>query len=400
MKVNQFTAPANVMNKKDKLDEMGSNNKPDHAQDKQNDVLSMSSNHKLLIGAKSLMAALNQQLSVNSSFSFSSSKQQSISVDVETGSILDKIDVEPISFDFEAVAKNVMDFVSGAIYGAKSGGADDAKLNLMMQQAREGIDKGFDMAREELGSMDMLTSDVEQGIDKSYDLIQQGMNDLDKSLFGKESATTPQVSSRAIELSEVETGSIDIQTRDGDKISISFGQSAQLSQSQSVSNDSKHTEISTSHGQSFNLTVEGDLNDDELEAISSLVGDMAQLADDFFSGNVEQAWQQANELGFDSQQIVSFAYDFKEVKQLAITEHYATVKENGDQSSNNPIATLSPYVKGLDDVMKAGESLFAGDNVKQLINDVANKQLDLMDQMVSKTLDSFNDFNQKILNSL
>jgi hypothetical protein len=36
-----------------------------------------------------------------------------------------------------------MEFVSGVIKGAQSGGASDDKLNEMLAQAREGVDMGF-----------------------------------------------------------------------------------------------------------------------------------------------------------------------------------------------------------------------------------------------------------------
>jgi len=351
-------------------------------------------NNRLMIGAKSLMSALNQELKFGGKMDFQSSLSESFSISTESGSILDKIDVEPISFDFEEVAKNVLDFVSKTIQGAKNGGASDEKLEEMFAQAREGVDMGFAQARQELGDMDMLSDDVKEGMDRSYDLIGSGINDLEDSLFGKAENETgiaqSNVISRELGMQETEQGSISIKTRDGDDINISFGRSTSLAQSQSVSDNGYSSQTSYSRSQSFSIEVNGDLNDEELKAINELVGDISGLADEFFNGDVQKAFEQASELGFDASQIAQFSLDFKEVKQVAVREHYAP------SQAQSPIATIAPYMKDLNDVMNNGSSLFSQDNLKQLMQDVAQEQLNMMDDLLSKSAIDFSNFNNQL----
>jgi len=351
-------------------------------------------NNRLLIGAKSLMSALNKELKLGGKLEFHSSINESVSIKLEGGSILDKIDIEPISFDFEEVAKNVMDFVGKAISGARDAGASDDKLAEMFAQAREGVDMGFEQARQELGDMDMLTDDVKEGMDRSYGLIQEGIDGLEDDIFNKPTASaTPNVIARELGLQESEQGSISIKTRDGDDINISFGSTTTLAQSQSSTDNGYSSETSYSRSQSFSIEVNGDLDDDELKAINSLVEDISGLADEFFNGDVQKAFEQATELGFDAGQIAQFSLDFKEVKQVAVREHYAP----GQTAS--PIATLAPYVKDLNDVMESGESLFAKDNLKQLMQDIAQQQVDALDDMLNKSAIDFTNFNQKLIDA-
>ena len=351
-------------------------------------------NNRLLIGAKSLMSALNKELKLGGKLEFHSSINESVSIKLEGGSILDKIDIEPISFDFEEVAKNVMDFVGKAISGARDAGASDDKLAEMFAQAREGVDMGFEQARQELGDMDMLTDDVKEGMDRSYGLIQEGIDGLEADIFNKPTASAiPNVIARELGLQESEQGSISIKTRDGDDINISFGSTTTLAQSQSSTDNGYSSETSYSRSQSFSIEVNGDLDDDELKAINSLVEDISGLADEFFNGDVQKAFEQATELGFDADQIAQFSLDFKEVKQVAVREHYAP----GQTAS--PIATLAPYVKDLNDVMESGESLFAKDNLKQLMQDIAQQQVDALDDMLNKSAIDFTNFNQKLIDA-
>ena len=128
--------------------------------------------------------------------------------------------------------------------------------------------------------------------------------------------------------------------------------------------------------------------------MTSLVKDISQLADEFFNGDVEKAWQQAQELGFDDQEIAQFSFDFKEVKQVAIVEHYS------QGSNESPIATISPYIKDLNSIAKQADGLFDNDNLKQLMNDVADQQVKLIEGLQASATQGFNDFNQQLLNAL
>ena len=356
-------------------------------------TVTFDTNQKLMIGAKTLLASLNQQLSIDSSFSYELHSSKTINIQEGKGANLDIIEIKPFEFDFEAVAKNVMDFVSGIIIGAQASGASDDKLNELLSQARSGIDQGFSQARDELKGFDIYTKELEQGIDKSYQLIQDSMTDLEQQLFSPQ-ASSINVSEQQLDLFEDEQASIAITTKDGDEININFSRFTSLSQRQSIVDGENSKNIEFNQYQSFSFQVEGTLDKEELKAVSNLIKDITKLADKFFNGDVEKAWQQAQELGFDDQQIAQFSFDFKEVKQISVIEHYS------QGSKDSPIATLAPYAKDLAAIFKQSDALFEGENLKKLMNDVAQQQIELMDGLVTvNKAQNFNDFNQRFLNS-
>jgi len=393
MKIQQPAPPVNqtlIQKKPTEHDSVEQPSAEPASQDKIKD-LGLGVNQQLYIGAKSLMAALNRELKLDGSFSFSSSHSESISTKTESSPLLDKIEIEPISFDFEEVAKNVLDFVSSVIQGAKDSGASDEKLNEMFEQAKAGVDMGFEQAREELGGMNMLTDDVEQGMAKSYDLIHGGIDDLHDSMFNPPLSNP--VVSQSLAMSEQEQGSISITTRDGDEISINFQNDTSLGYSQSSADGYLVTEMSLSKSNSFSFEVHGSLDKEELQSVSNLVKDISKLADEFFNGDVEKAWQQANTLDFDQSQIAQYALDFKEVKQVAIAQTYAA------DNNTSPIATLSPYMKDLNQLMDQGQELFSGDNLKQMMEEIAQQQVALIDDLVDKSSEDFSQFNQQLLDA-
>lgn len=390
MKINQPVAHSNQQVKPNKKSDASDSTTKEVAPRENLKEVALGRHQQLYIGAKSLMASLNKELKLDGSFSFSHKSSVNITTETDSSSILDKIDIEPMSFDFEAVAKNVLDFVSGVINQAKEGGASEEKLEAMFAQAREGVDMGFEQARAELGDMNMLNDDVVTGMDKSYELIHGGIDELHQSLFNPKAEMN--LVSQDLSMSEQERGNIEIKTVDGDSINISFGQSMAMSQSQSQSNNGLSTTLNFSQERSFSFEVNGDLDEAELQSVSALVSDISRLADSFFGGDIEKAWQQANQLDFDQSQIAQYAFDFQEVKQVAITQNYTSNNES-------PIATLSPYVKGLEQVMDQGQELFDKDNLKDFMREIAQQQIDLIDDLVGQSSEAFVDFNQQILDA-
>ena len=56
-------------------------------------------------------------------------------------------------FDFEEVARNVLNFVGGAIKNAQGKGADDEALLSLFEQATSGVLKGIDLAKKDLAGI-------------------------------------------------------------------------------------------------------------------------------------------------------------------------------------------------------------------------------------------------------
>ena len=130
------------------------------------------------------------------------------------------------TFDFEKIAANVMKFVGGVIRGAAINGADNQKLSGFFEQAREGVQKGFAMARKELKGF--MTDELEQGIKNSETLIEEKMTQLEDEMFGR----NERISVTAMSYSESRTSDLEIRTKEGDRVSITFGSQQSLNYTQ------------------------------------------------------------------------------------------------------------------------------------------------------------------------
>jgi hypothetical protein len=337
-------------------------------------------------------------------------------------------------FDFSEVAKNVLSFVEKAMMKAKGDGADNDMLQGMMDKARKGVEDGFAQAREELGSMGEIDDEVEEGINKSYDTIQNGLNGLENKLFGREQVGELSVSAAALDYSLEKSSSITIKTNDGDTVSINFAEamryqaSAMNASYSGVNEDGSATEMqyaqtseSRYHAVGFSFSVEGELDEDEKEAISALVQDVSKLADEFFNGDLDKAFKQATELGFDESELSGFSLQMTRVEKISVAQAYQQVAQYEDgekpnrgntehpEQSNRPdqnigqmIKPVANYLKGLMEFLEeAREKLNDSNDLQSLVTESVTKYLEFKGEGdISTALERFAAFNQRILGTL
>lgn len=198
-------------------------------------------------------------------------------------------------FDFEEVAKNVMRFVGGVIQSAADSGADDDKLNSLFSQARDGVSRGIAMAEKDLAGM--MNDEISEGIASSRDLIEERLSSLENRIFNPLSAVSESVST-SVNASDEKSGGLLVRTKDGDEVTITFENVQQLSigaqSTQSINQSEQDGETSSSLTQEssayfqmyersgISFSVQGELDEGELDAIADLVGNTKDLADTFF----------------------------------------------------------------------------------------------------------------------
>jgi len=246
-------------------------------------------------------------------------------------------------FTPEKVSERILGFVSGRILSEQ----DKDKQAELMSQAREGIERGFDEAKEILESLDVLNGKVKDDISSTYDLIQQGLGRLEDQMNGvvsdeleteQEASGQVQQASMQNSYSRNENTQIEIITNDGDKILIDVfkQQSAQSSQSYSRNDEgmaySESRNISASTGLSYQ--VQGELDEDEQKAIDDLLKDVARVSDSFFSGKVQNAFDLAVKMDFDSEELTRFSLNmnYQETRQVAIST-YNNVQAQPDREA-------------------------------------------------------------------
>ncbi len=100
---------------------------------------------------------------------------------------------------------------------------------------------------------------------------------------------------------------LDISTQEGDRVQIRFrSREGYVSQTSAGATGGERNVYAFSSGK-IEISVDGELNEDELAAIGELVNKVETLANDFFAGDVQKAFESAASLGFDATQIASFA---------------------------------------------------------------------------------------------
>lgn len=367
-------------------------------------------------------------------------------------------------FDFEEIAKNVLNFVGGAIKNAQNKGADDSELNELFDQASSGVLKGIKLAERDLAGF--LNEEIANGISQSKSLIEDGIANLKREIFSPQTldlqeSTKALVDTSSVSYEKQESGELSIRTRDGDRVNITFEdiQQFEFSQKQvqqltqgtkqdeksavpeSVENDSASLvtpetiipavnaadESNLIVGQedneqsninikeqravfyqesSFSFSVKGELDEDELKAIGQLVADTNELAEEFFNGDIETAFKQALELGYDEQELSSFALQLTKVENTQVIKAYETVSRfDEDSVDSDPAKAVKPVADYLDKLLNVldGSRLQLEDSksYENVINELINKLgEDVATPDLISAINRFNEFNQKLVDNL
>ncbi|MGZ8068197.1 DUF5610 domain-containing protein [Aeromonas salmonicida] len=284
-------------------------------------------------------------------------------------------------FDFQSVADNVLQFITGRLGAARADGKSDDDLTEMMEQARKGVDMGFGAAREQLGDWATENEDIKTGIDQSYKLIQDGLEEFEKEFFGKVSTTEM----GAAEMASRQQGYLEIQTKDGDKVVLRFNDSWQVKSENSESG----SQFSLKSSQSFSFSLEGDLSSDEMDSIGKLIKGIDDLAGNFFSGNFEDLLKKAGELKLNDSQLASYSLKLKQSVKLSQTYQ-------GASSLQDLLKPLADYLPKLNQVQQQADTLLPESQQQALTPAV----LAARGQNEPAQVNSFTSFNQRMLEAL
>lgn len=329
-------------------------------------------------------------------------------------------------FDFEKVAKNVMRFVGGVIRGAADGGASDEKLNGLFSQAREGVSRGFAMAEKDLAGF--MNEELENGISKSRELIDTGIDDLETDIFnrqGVENGNVARVSTlAAASVSNEQSGQLSIRTKDGDEVTFSFEslQSFQASQqtsfqTQSISDgsgDGAITNVSAQQTTAFeyyersgiSFSLKGELDEAEMKSIADLVGQVQDLADTFYKGDVDKAFEEALSLGFDDKELVGYALQLNRSTQTDVLKAYENIQhynEYKDERSQygNVVSPVSQYLEKMMNTFENAETTLASnEDYNALIAGLISNMEDVQVPDLISAINRFHTFNQTLLDGL
>lgn len=331
-------------------------------------------------------------------------------------------------FDFEEVAKNVLNFVGGAIKSAKMNGGDEEELTSMFEQATAGVLKGVEMARKDLAGF--MDEEIDDGINKSVDLIRSGIEQLREEVFGNnDSAEAISSLERSASYSRSESGEIEITTRDGDIVTINFEDAQRLelnqqfiaSQQRSPSEDNRNeSEASTKSSNSsasetlsffqrsgMSFSIDGELDNEEKQAIADLVENVKGLADSFYADDVEGAFNRALELGFNDEELAGYALQLQKTESVQIAQSYGAVSRyTGDdtEQESNKDKQIRPIADYLQDMMSsmqnATQRLSSQNDLDSLVTGLMSKVGTVSTDELVDAINQFNSFNKRVLETI
>jgi phosphoglycolate phosphatase-like HAD superfamily hydrolase len=251
--------------------------------------------------------------------------------------------LDPAEFTPEKVSDRILNFIDLAIKRAENNGADSSELEKMREQARAGVEDGYNKAYDMLEGLGLMEGKVKEDVEKTYELLQQGLGRMDRGeplILAEEAEDSESLGVMA--QAESRSLSLQIQTRDGDTVTIDLQRSSS-SASLAYEGNSEEGRFSVNLQQrqsefSFQYQVDGSLDKDEEQAIKDLLKDIDKLSDDFFAGNTPDLLKTALKNGFDSEELSSFNLQMSHHLSRIAASAYQQVDQM-DQPNNRRPAT-------------------------------------------------------------
>ncbi|OHC19806.1 MAG: hypothetical protein A3J71_07880 [Pseudomonadales bacterium RIFCSPHIGHO2_02_FULL_60_43] len=311
----------------------------------------------------------------------------------------------------EKVAGRILGFIEQRLQSEQAAGADPSKLKGLLEQARSGVEKGFAEARKILDGMGVLQGKVASDIDDTYQKIQDGFSDLDKR-FNPDAALVEGSTNIAAYserfAAQAETFDMEVTTRDGDRLRISIAQaSANWSQSGVVASSNGNGSSVVASSQSGNLqigawqvSVEGELDDEERAALEKLFGQVQDLSNKFYAGDLSGAFDRAMALDMDGEQLASMSLRLTQTTMRQATDAYSAVAQDGGQAASAVNSSLIDYAQGLLDALRSANQVAEEGTAKTSLLDMLKGGFSLDERFDSGRLDKAEQLNSRLLDGL
>ncbi|SEP78314.1 hypothetical protein SAMN05421693_1062 [Ectothiorhodospira magna] len=236
----------------------------------------------------------------------------------------------------EKVADRITQFVEMGLANARARGASEAQLQSMHNSAIKGAERGFREARDILEGLNLLNGHIAEQVDETERLTFKGLAALAPNGQGQLSSMSHlSVMQR---YSRAESLEMTLTTREGDKVTIQFQSATDIQARGGMHSDGNQSmqwlDVSRAEQSGYRFSVQGNLNAQELEAIENLVRDVSNLANEFFNGDVQKAFDMIPDLRFDSSQLASMDLRMTRVEQYSAAARYQQTQqiEDGEQS--------------------------------------------------------------------
>lgn len=255
-------------------------------------------------------------------------------------------------FSPQAVADRIVGFVANHLAREKAAGASEERLQSLYQQALKGVEKGLREGRDIIMAHGLFSGDTKDTFYQTVNRIADGLQQLGESMFNMNLDKAQNTASTAVEARRTQVQversrsfEMEVVTQEGDRVKI------QVNSGQSFASD--HATFSNRNGNgvsqraealdarfssydNLSFSVEGDLNEQEMAALNDLFGQVNRVADTFYGGDVEAAFNQAMDVGMNPEQLASFAVNMNQAETVAVRDVYVSVQNMAGLDRANP----------------------------------------------------------------
>lgn len=265
----------------------------------------------------------------------------------------------------DKVANRLLSFIEQRLQGSAG---DKEALGGLLQQARAGIEKGFNEATKILEGMGVLQGKVAEDIGKTRSLLDKGMQDLEKRYLGNVANSPPASTNTSVGAyaerfaARLDTFDLEVTTRGGDRLRISIAEGAAAWSQQAVQvNEDGSSQAASRSGSlqmgRWQIEVEGELDAEEREALGELLGQVEELSASFYAGDLNGAFDQALALRLDGDQLASMSLSLTQTQVRQVSESYGSVAREGGKMPSAVNSDLIDYARGLMDALRSADTL-------------------------------------------
>ncbi len=281
----------------------------------------------------------------------------------------------------------------------------DETKQQFLNTVENGVNKGFQETVSYL-SQSVFREQSIQTVEEADQLIKKGIQSLRKN-----QPALRQESEDMLEMqgeSESRELNLEILTKDGDRVKIEINTDTMSEslryQYEDEGRNIRGKQISDSTDDFLSFSIQGELDPEELNAISDLISEITTLADTFYSGNFQDALSQATGMGNISDELSGFSLDLKYERSAYAAymspETQGPAYENtktAQPASGNYLGTLMEDVQKLADhqgfeLFERPLDLFKDiflalqEPIESVSPDATHQNPDLVTQMLEKAL--------------
>ena len=292
-------------------------------------------------------------------------------------------------FDIKGVTANVVGFVESALANLAKKGFNTDQLSFFKNEAISGVKVGIDQAKLEL--VGLVNDDVYKMIDDTKDAIIGGIHLL--PVEPKEYQSSIDAINKVQVGEQRSLNAIEINSINNKVTKIDFD-----SRAFNAARIENERSIFTSSSSNTSFSVQGDISEPEREGVANLVNKVDGLANSFYRGNIERAYRESIDLGYNDREILVLANQVNHMDSYHQIKAYGDIQHlvDGGKSDFSAPKAVAEYVNKYLEVLETSQSTLAGKrDFNQVINGLVNQMKDVQVPDLLQAINRFHTFNSK-----